>query len=131
MKKPIRILLPAILLSFSLYSFGHHSWRAVYGDGEEVELVATVTSNPQRNPHWQVNVEIANHQGESEEWVLQWRNRRGSDRTDDPILALLRSGEEFQVLGQKSHLSGNNSILIQEIKRLSDGVTAVSNRDQR
>lgn len=129
MNKLIPATLVIFLMAYSLPSMAHHSWRAVYGDGEDVELVATVVSDPQRNPHWSVDIEFENPQGETEEWVLQWRNRRGGDRNDDAIRAVLRPGEDFEIFGQKSHLPGNNLILIREITRLSDGVTAVSNRD--
>lgn len=129
MNNLLRILIPVFLLSYSIQSLAHHSWRAVYGDGEEVELIATVTSEPQRRPHWNVTVELTNQEGEAEEWNLQWRNRRGENREEDQILAVLRTGEDFEVIGQKSHLPNNNQILIREITRLSDGMTAVSNRD--
>lgn len=131
MKKISHILISAFLLCFSLSSLAHHSWRAVYGNGEQLDITAKVISVPQRNPHWFVTAEFADEDGEMQEWTLQWRGRRGNDgdREEDQIRALLRAGEDFQIKGQKSHISGNNLILIQEITRLSDGVTAVSSRD--
>ena len=128
MNKLLSISIFTFVAIYSIPSLGHHSCNGVYGNGEEVKLVATVVDSPRRNPHWAVDIEFTNDEGDTEHWVLEWRNSRNSGRDSDEILSLLRSGEDFEISGRKATTPGKNSIQIREITRLSDDTTAVASR---
>ena len=88
------------LLALPLAVHAHHSWRAVYGGGEEVTIDATIASEPFRNPHNAVHVQIPNAAGELEAWTVEWRGRRRERSGLNPVevQACLIADDECDVI---------------------------------
>lgn len=109
------------LLALPLVVHAHHSWRAVYGGGEEVTLDATIASEPFRNPHNAVHVQIANAAGKLEPWTVEWRGRRRRDG-GDPVVYDLNPGDEVVIVGRRAADEDLNKIQMMTLTRPADGM---------
>ena len=125
-KNTYKLLSLLCLVLMSANSTAHHSWDAVYGNGDEVKVIATVVGNVIPQPHFAVEVEIDSQQDGTERWMLEWRSQRDRSQPDD-IAALMRMGESYEVFGRTAHLAGKLSIQVERVIRLSDGASAVEN----
>ena len=110
------------LLALPLAVHAHHSWRAVYGGGEEVTLDAKIASEPFRNPHNAVHVQIANAAGELEPWTVEWRGRRRRDG-EDPVVYDLNPGDEVVIVGRRAADEDLKKIQMMRLTRTLDGMT--------
>jgi hypothetical protein len=70
-------LVTIALSGLSFTAFAHHSWGAIYNEGQPISVTAVITSKPYRSPHDRVDATIINEAGETEEWKIEWRGRRG------------------------------------------------------
>ena len=125
-KNTYKLLSLLCLVLVSANSAAHHSWDAVYGNGDEVKVIATVVGNVIPQPHFAIEVEIDSQQDGTERWMLEWRSQRDRSQPDD-IAALMRMGESYEVFGRTAHLAGKLSIQVERVIRLSDGASAVEN----
>lgn len=108
----------------------HHSWRAVYGGGEEVSVTATITSKPFRNPHNAVHVQLPNEAGELEAWTIEWRGQRRRDG-EPRVTYDLNPGDEVVIGGRRAVDSGLKKIQMQTLKRPADGMTITARQRRR
>jgi len=113
-----------------LVAHAHHSWRAVYGGGEEVTLDATIASQPFRNPHNAVHVQIAGSAGELEPWTIEWRGRRRRDG-EDPVVYDLNPGDEVVIVGRRAVDTDLNKIQMTRLTRTADGMTIEARQGRR
>ena len=126
MRSTYKLLSLLCLVLVSVNCTAHHSWDAVYGNGDEVKVIATVVGNVIPQPHFAIEVEIDSQQDGTERWMLEWRSQRDRSQPDD-IAALMRMGESYEVFGRTAHLAGKLSIQVERVIRLSDGASAVEN----
>ena len=117
-----RLLILLGFLGLPLAVHAHHSWRAVYGGGENVTIDATIASEPFRNPHNAVHVQIANAAGELEPWTIEWRGRRRRDG-GDPVVYDLNPGDEVVIVGRRAVDTDLKKIQMTTLTRPADGMT--------
>lgn len=108
----------------------HHSWRAVYGGGEEVTIDATIASKPFRNPHNAVHVQIANASGDLEPWTIEWRGQRRRDG-EPPVTYDLNPGDEVVIVGRRAVNGDLKKIQMQTLTRPADGMTIEARQRRR
>ena len=118
------------LLTLPLAAAAHHSWRAVYGGGEGVTIDATITSEPFRNPHNAVHVQIAGASGELEPWTIEWRGRRRRDG-GDPVVYDLNPGDEVVIVGRRAVDTDLKKIQMTRLTRTADGMTIEARQRRR
>ena len=46
-----------------------------------MSITAIITGKPYRSPHDRVDATVINEAGETEEWKIEWRGRRGEGGT--------------------------------------------------
>jgi hypothetical protein len=107
----------------------HHSWRAVYGGGEPLTVEATIVSEPFRNPHNAVHVQIENTAGEAEPWTLEWRGQRRRDG-EPPVTYDLNPGDAVVVTGRRAVAANVNKIQLERLTRTADGMTIEARLDR-
>lgn len=117
-----RLLIMLGFLGLPLVVQAHHSWRAVYGGGEDVTIDATIASEPFRNPHNAVHVQIANAAGELEPWTIEWRGRRRRDG-GEPVVYDLNPGDEVVIVGRRAVDTNLKKIQMTRLTRPADGMT--------
>jgi len=105
-----------------LAAHAHHSWRAVYGGGEDLTIDATIASEPFRNPHNAVHVQIATAAGELEPWTIEWRGRRRRDG-EEPVVYDLNPGDEVVIVGRRAVDTDLKKIQMTRLTRPADGMT--------
>lgn len=127
-RKRVWILLG--VLGVPLAAGAHHSWNGVYGGGEEVEIDALITSQPFRNPHNAVHVQIAGATGELEAWTIEWRGRRRRDG-GEPVVYDLNPGDEVVIVGRRAVDSNLKKIQMTRLTRAADGMTIEARRGRR
>lgn len=108
-------------LGLPLTVHAHHSWRAVYGAGEEVTTDATIASQPFRNPHNAVHVQIANAAGELEPWTIEWRGQRRRDG-GPPVVYDLNPGDEVVIVGRRAVDTDLKKIQMTTLTRPADSM---------
>jgi hypothetical protein len=120
-----------VLLVTSSTVFAHHSWGAIYNEGEPVSITAVITSTPYRNPHDRVDATITNEAGETEEWKIEWRGRRGAGgrgrgedgRGRQVVEYDLNIGDEVTIEGVTARDPNRLTIQMTKLTRISDGMT--------
>ena len=117
-------------MTLPLAVHAHHSWRAVYGGGEEVTIDALITSEPFRNPHNAVHVQIAGASGELEPWTIEWRGRRRRDG-GDPVVYDLNPGDEVVIVGRRAVDTDLKKIQMTRLTRTADGMTIEARQGRR
>jgi len=125
-----RLLVFLGFLAVPLAAHAHHSWRAVYGGGEEVTIDALITSEPFRNPHNAVHVQIAGASGELEPWTIEWRGRRRRDG-GDPVVYDLNPGDEVVIVGRRAVDADLKKIQMTRLTRTADGMTIEARQGRR
>ena len=110
-----------------LVAHAHHSWRAVYGGGEEVTVEATIVSEPFRNPHNAVHVQIRNAGGEIEPWTIEWRGQRRRNG-GEPVHYDLNPGDEVVIVGRRAVDEDLKKIQMLTLTRPADGMTIEGRR---
>lgn len=130
MAKHKRFLIALGFAALPLAVHAHHSWRAVYGGGEEVTTDARITSQPFRNPHNAVHVQIANADGELEPWTIEWRGRRRRDG-GPPVVYDLNPGDEVVIVGRRAVDEDLKKIQMTRLTRTADGMTIEARQGRR
>ncbi len=122
MGRRVLMLLTGALAGVAMTAQAHHSWGAIYDGGAPVNVEATITGNPYRNPHDAVKVNIMNDLGEPEEWTIQWRGNRGRDRSERVVYDL-NPGDEVVIDGRAARDTTSKLIQMTNLLRPSDGMT--------
>lgn len=97
----------------------HHSFTATYQDSREITIEGELVAFMLRNPHSFVHVIAPDDTGEMQRWAVEWgaaSRLRGQLSRDT-----LKVGERVIVVGHPSRNPENFSMLLQSIKRPSDG----------
>ncbi len=124
MERRILMLLTGALAGVSMTAQAHHSWGAVYDGGAPVNVEATITGHPYRNPHDAVKVNIMNDLGEPEAWTIQWRGNRGRGRDQTQAVEYdLNPGDEVVIDGRAARNTTSKLIQMTNLVRPSDGMT--------
>ena len=73
MKRTIVMLIAGVaLLAGSRQVFAHHSFSAEYDSTNKVEIQGVVTEFVWRNPHSFMKVDVADKDGTTKTWTLEW-----------------------------------------------------------
>jgi vancomycin resistance protein YoaR len=124
-----RVWLCLCVAGLPLVAHAHHSWRAVYGGGEALTVDATIVSEPFRNPHNAVHVQIENAVGEAEPWTLEWRGQRRRDG-EPPVTYDLDPGDAVVVTGRRAVDTNVRKIQLERLTRTTDGMTIEARLDR-
>ena len=118
------------LATLPLVAQAHHSWRAIYGGGEELTIDATIASKPFRNPHNAVHVQIVNASGDLEPWTIEWRGQRRRDG-EPRVTYDLNPGDEVVIVGRRAVNGDLKKIQMQTLTRPADGMTIEARQRRR
>jgi hypothetical protein len=124
------VILTTTCAALPLVAQAHHSWRAVYGGGEDVNVTATITSKPFRNPHNAVHVQLPNAAGELEPWTIEWRGQRRRDG-QPPVTYDLNPGDSVVIVGTRAVDTNLKKIQMQTLTRPADGMTIEARQRRR
>jgi len=120
MKRQILMLAAIILLTGAGRAFAHHGFTAEYDASEKVEAEGVVTEFAWRNPHSFMKIDVMGKDGATQSWTLEWAS--ASQLANSQITRTsLKPGDRIVVSGQGARDLSVHRMLVQEIKRPSDG----------
>jgi hypothetical protein len=120
MKRRILMLAAIILLTGAGRAFAHHGFTAEYDASQKVEVEGVVTEFAWRNPHSFMKIDVMSKDGTTQSWTLEWAS--ASQLANSQITrTLLKPGDRIVVSGQGARDLSVHRMLVQEIKRPSDG----------
>ena len=120
MKRQILMLAAIILLAGSGRAFAHHGFTAEYDASQKVEAEGVVTEFAWRNPHSFMKIDVMGKDGATQSWTLEWAS--ASQLANSQITRTsLKPGDRIVVSGQGARDLSVHRMLVQEIKRPSDG----------
>lgn len=125
-----RVMAVGLAALLPIAAHAHHSWGAVYNGGEEVTIDATIVSEPFRNPHNAVHVQIANDAGELEAWTVEWRGGRRRDG-EPPVTYDLNPGDAVVIEGRIAKFPGSKKLQMYVLTRPADGMRIEARRGRR
>ena len=109
-----------ILLAGTGRAFAHHAFTAEYDNGQKVEVEGVVTEFAWRNPHSFMKIDVMGKDGTTQSWTLEWGS--ASLLANSQITrTTLKPGDRIIVSGQGARDLSAHRMLIQAIKRPSDG----------
>src|SRR5215813_6332185 len=98
----------------------HHSFSAEYDSSQKIEIQGVVTEFVWRNPHSFMKIDVADKDGSTKSWTLEWGSV--SQLTQYSITRTsLRPGDKITVTGQPARDSAAPRVLIETVKRPADG----------
>ena len=121
MKRRVVMLIAGLALLYGgRQVFAHHSFTAEYDSSQKVEIHGVVTEFVWRNPHSFMKIDVADKDGSTKSWTLEWGSV--SQLTQYSITRTsLRPGDKIVVTGQPARDSAAPRVLIETLKRPSDG----------
>jgi hypothetical protein len=120
MKRRTLALAAIILLAGAGRAFAHHGFTAEYDASQKVEVEGLVTEFAWRNPHSFMKIDVMSKDGTTESWTLEWGST--SQLANSQITrTTLKPGDRIIVSGQGARDLSVHRMLLQEIKRPSDG----------
>lgn len=120
MKRRILILATIILLTGTGRALAHHGFTAEYDSLQKLEVEGVVTEFAWRNPHSFMKIDVVAKDGTTQSWTLEWAS--ASQLANSLITRTsLKPGDRIVVSGQGARDLSVHRMLVQEIKRPSDG----------
>ena len=120
MKRRTLLMAAIILLSGTGRVFAHHGFSAEYDASQKLEFEGVVTEFAWRNPHSFMKIDVMSKDGTTQSWTLEWGS--ASLLANSAITrTTLKPGDRIVVSGQGSRDLSAHRILVQDIKRPSDG----------
>jgi hypothetical protein len=101
-------------------AFAHHSYGATYDLAKEVKLSGKLVQFVYRNPHSFVTMTAPDAKGVEKRWAVEWSGTgqlAGQGVTKDS----LRVGDQIDVVGRPSRVTGELRLLMISLKRPLDG----------
>ena len=119
MRKLVLLAVTAMLLVCAS-GYAHHSYAATYDTTKEVKLVGKIVQFSIKNPHSYVTVLATDAKGAMQRWSIEWAgtsqlNSRGITNET------LKIGDQVNIVGRPSRVSGEFKALMVSLKRPSDG----------
>ncbi len=98
----------------------HHSFSATYDSSKKVEIEGLVKEFVWRNPHSFMRIDVADKDGTTKTWTLEWGST--NDLTQAKITrTTLKPGDRLVVTGEAPRDPSSLRLLISTVKRPSDG----------
>ena len=121
MKRGILVLVAgAVLLTGGGRALAHHSFSAEYDSTRKVELTGVVTQFVWRNPHSFMKIDVSEKDGSTKGWILEWGSV--SQLSQGQVTRTsLKPGDTIVVTGQPARDGAAPRVLIENVKRPSDG----------
>ena len=121
MKRRILVLLAGLaVFAGAERVFAHHSFSATYDSTQKVEIEGVVKEFVWRNPHSFMRIDVTDKDGTTKTWALEWGST--NDLTQSKITrTTLKPGDRLIVSGEASRDASSLRLLLQSIKRPSDG----------
>jgi Family of unknown function (DUF6152) len=120
MKRRVLVLAAMILLGGAGRAFAHHGFTAEYDASQKVEVEGVLTEFAWRNPHSFMKIDVMGKDGTTESWTLEWGSATQL-ATSQITRTTLKPGDRIIVSGSGARDLSVHRILLQEIKRPSDG----------
>jgi hypothetical protein len=119
--------IPAVLAAVVLVAgadrlLAHHSFSATYDSSQKVELEGVVKEFVWRNPHSFLRLDVAAKDGTTKTWALEWGSITQLSEAKMTRTSL-KPGDKIVVTGEPSRDTASQRLLIQSVKRPSDGWT--------
>jgi hypothetical protein len=111
-----------VLLAGGDRVLAHHSFSATYDSAQKVEIQGVVKEFVWRNPHSFMRIDVTDTDGTVKTWALEWGSI--TQLTESQVTRTsLRPGDVVVVGGEPARDQSSLRLLIQSIKRPSDGWT--------
>jgi uncharacterized protein DUF6152 len=121
MKRTIVMLIAGLaMLTGSRQVFAHHSFSAEYDSTNKVEIQGVVTEFVWRNPHSFMKVDVAEKDGTTKSWTLEWGSVSQLSQYSITRTSL-KPGDKIVVTGQPARDAAAPRVLIETVKRPADG----------
>ena len=111
-----------ILLAGADRTLAHHSFSATYDSAQKVELQGVVKEFVWRNPHSFLRIDVTEKDGTTKTWALEWGSITQLSESKMTRTSL-RPGDVIIVSGEPARDESSSRLLLQSIKRPSDGFT--------
>ena len=121
MTRRILALVAGVVILGSATAFAHHSFSATY-TGEKVEIQGVVKEFVWRNPHSFLRMDVADKDGTLKTWALEWGSISQLSQSK-MTRTTLKVGDTIVVSGEQGRDPSSLRLLIQSVKRPSDGWT--------
>ena len=121
MTRRIVALVAGVVILGSATAFAHHSFSATY-TGEKVEIQGVVKEFVWRNPHSFLRMDVADKDGTLKTWALEWGSISQLSQSK-MTRTTLKVGDTIVVSGEQGRDPSSLRLLIQSVKRPSDGWT--------
>jgi hypothetical protein len=120
MRRTVLILAGIVLLIGADRVVAHHSFSATYDSSQKVEIEGDVKEFVWRNPHSFMRLDVADKDGTTKTWTLEWGST--NDLTQAKITrTTLKPGDHLLVTGEAPRDASSLRLLISTVKRPSDG----------
>ena len=111
-----------VLLAGADRMIAHHSFSATYDSSQKVELQGVVKEFVWRNPHSFLRIDVTDKDGVTKTWALEWGSITQLSQSQMTRTSL-RPGDVIIVGGEPARDQSSLRLLLQSIKRPSDGWT--------
>jgi hypothetical protein len=99
----------------------HHSFSATY-TGEKIEIEGVVKEFVWRNPHSFLRIDVPDKDGTLKTWALEWGSISQLSQAK-MTRTTLKVGDKIVVTGEQGRDPSSLRLLIQSVRRPSDGWT--------
>ena len=123
MKTRILLLSAAVvLLAGGARLVAHHSFTAAYDSTKRVTMEGTVKEFVWRNPHSYVRIDVADKEGKTENWTLEWGSSNQLSAAKYPVTrTTLKAGDKIIAGGEPGRDPAARRMRVFTIKRPVDG----------
>ena len=118
------LLLPAavVLLAGGARLVAHHSFTAAYDSTKRVTIEGTVKEFVWRNPHSYLRIDVADKEGKTENWTLEWGSSNQLSAAKYPVTrTTLKAGDKIIAGGEPGRDPAARRVRVFTIKRPVDG----------
>ena len=123
MTRTILVLLAAVaLLAGAGQVFAHHSFSATDDSSQKVEIEGVVKEFVWRNPHSFLRIDVKEKDGTTKTWALEWGSISQLSKSE-MTRTTLKPGDRIIVGGEPARDQSSPRLLLQSLKRPSDGWT--------
>jgi hypothetical protein len=116
----------AVMMLISVAAYAHHSYAATYDTSKEIKLSGKLMQFSFKNPHSYVTVQAKDAKGVVQRWSIEWAGTSQLG-TRGITQDTLKIGDEVQIVGRPSRVTGEFKALMVNLKRPSDGFSWGSN----
>jgi hypothetical protein len=119
MNRTVALLLMGVVLAGGRL-LAHHSFAAAYDPERRIEIEGVMTELVWRNPHSFMKIDVTEKDGTTKTWTLEWGSITQLS-LGQITRTSLKPGDRLIVTGQPARDVASPRVLIQALKRPSDG----------